>query len=171
GQEIRFPSRTFRTLRITITGTNLGDLPRWTGVSDVGIAEIAVPGVAPTTEVVRPPTDLLDALGARSTARPLSYVFQRRAADPAEVVLDDEERRMQRWVEGPTPRGFLPFGTARISGRIPGERVDALIGAPDAAHGGLTATAAATLAGDLRSRPSVAVDGDDATAWQTPVNG
>ena len=171
GQEIRFPSRTFRTLRITITGTNLGDLPRWTGVSDVGIAEIAVPGVAPTTEVVRPPTDLLDALGARSTARPLSYVFQRRAADPAEVVLDDEERRMQRWVEGPTLRGFLPFGTARISGRIPGERVDALIGAPDAAHGGLTATAAATLAGDLRSRPSVAVDGDDATAWQTPVNG
>ena len=144
GQEIRFPSRTFRTLRITITGTNLGDLPRWTGVSDVGIAEIAVPGVAPTTEVVRPPTDLLDALGARSTARPLSYVFQRRAADPAEVGLDDEERRMQRWVEGPTLRGFLPFGTARISGRIPGERVDALIGAPDAAHGGLTATAAAT---------------------------
>ena len=171
GQEITFPERTFRTLRITITRTNLGELARWTGISDVGIAEVAVPGVAPTQEVVRPPTDLLDTLGRSSLDRPLSYVFQRRAANPSEVVTDDEERRMLRWVEGPVARRFVPFGTARISGRIPDAMVDELIGARDAAQGGLTATAGATLAGDLRSRASVAVDGDDATAWQTPVNG
>jgi arabinofuranan 3-O-arabinosyltransferase len=171
GQEITFPERTFGRLRITITGTNLGELRRWTGISDVGIAEVTVPGVAPTQEIVRPPTDLLGTLGRGSLDRPLSYVFQRRSANPAEVVTDDEERTMLRWVEGPVARTFLPFGTARISGRIPDQQVDQLIGARDAAQGGLTATAGATLAGDLRSRASVAVDGDDATAWQTPVNG
>ncbi|UDY36471.1 alpha-(1-_3)-arabinofuranosyltransferase domain-containing protein [Dermatobacter hominis] len=171
GQEITFPERTFRTLRIAITRTNLGELARWTGISDVGFAEVSVPGVEPTVEVVRPPEDLLDGLGDGSLDRPLSYVFQRRAADPAEVVIDDEERQMLRWVEGPVARTFLPFGTARISGRIPDQQVDELIGARDAAAGGLTATAGATLAGDLRARASVAVDGDDATAWQTPVNG
>ena len=76
---------------------------------------------------------------------------------------------MQQWVEGPTP-ALPPVRHGPDLGTDPGsERVDALIRRP-AAHGGLTATAAATLASDLRSRPSVAVDGDDATAWQTPVS-
>ena len=171
GEEITFPSRTFRTLRITITDTNMGELARWTGVSDVGLAEVSVPGVAPTREIIRPPTDLLDAVGRASIARPLSYVFQRRSANPAEVVTDDEERQMLRWVEGPTPRTFLPFGKARISGRIPDEQVDELLGLPSAAQGGLTATSGGSLPGDLRSRAAAAVDGDPATAWQTPVNG
>lgn len=171
GQEITFPRRTFRTLRITITGTNLGELPRWTGVSDVGIAEVSVPGVAATREVIRPPTDLLDAVGPASLDRSLSYVFQRRSANPAEVVLDDEERSMLRSVEGPVARTFLPFGKARISGRIPDEEVDGILGLRSAEQGGLTATSGGSLPGDLRSRAAAAVDGDPSTAWQTPVNG
>jgi len=171
GQEVTFPERRFDRLRVTITDTNLGELPRWTGVSDVGLAEVTVPGVAPTIEVVRPPVDLLDALGASSKERPLSYVFQRRSANPAEVVTEDEERAMRRWVETPVSRMFLPFGKGRISGRIPDQHVDLLIGARSAAEGGLTASSGGTLPSDLRSRASVAVDGDDSTAWQTPVNG
>ena len=171
GQEISFPSRTFDRLRITITDTNLGELARYTGISDVGIAEITVPGVAPTTEVIRPPVDLLRAAGDRSLALPLSYVFSRRSGNPAEVVVEDEERSMLRWVEGPVARSFTPYGTARVSARVPDERIDELIGLPSAAQGGLTATSQARLAGDLRSRAASAVDGDAATAWQTPVNG
>ena len=171
GQTITFPERTFSELRITITDTNLGPRRSWMGVSDVGIAEVGVPGVEPTVEIVRPPTDLLGALGPSSLDKALSYVFQRRSSNPTEVVLDDEERSMLRWVEGPVERTYLPFGKARISGRIPDQQVDQLIGARSAAEGGLTATAGATLPGDPASRASVAVDGDDATAWQTPVAG
>ncbi|MFZ4517596.1 MAG: alpha-(1-_3)-arabinofuranosyltransferase domain-containing protein, partial [Microthrixaceae bacterium] len=171
GQELRFPTRTFDRLRITVTGTNLEGLARWTGISDVGIAEVTVPGVGPSTEVVRPPVDLLRAAGDASVDRPLSYVFTRRAANPSEVVVEDEERRLLRWVQGPVARAFTPFGKVRLSAAVPGEVTDRLIGQPSAEQGGLTATADATLAGDLRSRPSVAVDGDPATAWQTPVNG
>ncbi len=171
GQELRFPTRTFDRLRITVTGTNLEGLARWTGISDVGIAEVTIPGVGPTTEIVRPPVDLLRDAGDGSIARSLSYVFTRRSADPSEVVVEDEERRLLRWVEGPVARAFTPFGKLRLSAAVPGEVTDRLIGQPSAEQGGLTATADATLAGDLRSRPSVAVDGDPATAWRTPVNG
>ena len=171
GQDLTFPERTFDRLRITITDTNLGELARYTGISDVGIAEVTVPGVGPTTEIIRPPVDLLDGVGERSKDLPLSYVFSRRAANPSEVVVSDEERNMLRWVEGPVARSFTPFGKARMNTTIADDRVDEMIGLASAAQGGLTATSGAHLAGDLRSRAASAVDGDPATSWQTPING
>ena len=83
------------------------------------------------------------------------------AADYLEELLDiaDLDGDLDMDVEGD-----------RAAVSILGGNLDQLIGARDASEGGLTATAGATLAGDLRSRASVAVDGDDATAWQTPVN-
>ena len=49
------------------------------GISDVGIAEVTIPGVEPVRRILRPPVDLLDAAGSGSISRPLSYVFTRRA--------------------------------------------------------------------------------------------
>jgi arabinofuranan 3-O-arabinosyltransferase len=163
--------RTFSRLRITITEANVTRQPRYIGFSGVGINEVTIPGVDPVVEVVRPPTDLLDASGAGSIDHPLTYVFTRRHANPAEVVVGDEEPAMRRWVEGPVARSFTVAGTARAASRITGAEVDRIIGMPPPEEGGLEVTESAYLAGALRSRGTAAVDGDPTTAWQTPING
>ena len=170
GQVVPFPSRTFRTLRITITDLNVGRLDRYIGRSDVGIAEVTIPGVDPVTEVVRPPTDLLAAAGAGAADHPLTYVFARRRADPSEVDTADEEAQLKRWVQGPTARSFAVFGKATVSTRLTDAATDHMLGVPAAQAGGLDVSSSAHIAGDLRSRGTSAVDGDPSTAWQTPIN-
>lgn len=170
GQELRFDRRTFRTLRITVEGTNLGLLPRYVGVSDVGIAEVGIPGVDPVVEVVRPPLDLLRAVGEDAIDRPLTYLFQRRSSHPAEVVVSDEEGRMLRRVVAPDRRTYTPYGKARLSATLADEAVDELVGLAGSSAGGLDASSDDRLAGDLRSRAASAVDGDESTAWQGPLN-
>ena len=78
GQEVTFAERTFSTVRITIEATDRGPLESYRGVSDVGFAEISIPGLEPLREVVRPPTALLDEAGVESLDRQLFYVFNRR---------------------------------------------------------------------------------------------
>lgn len=170
GQELRFGRRTFRTLRITVEDTNLGELPRYVGVSDVGLAEVEIPGVDPVVEVVRPPIDLLRAVGGEAIGRPLTYLFQRRSSHPAEVVVSDEEDRMLRRVVAPDRRTYTPYGKARLSATLPDEAIDRILGLPGVAEGGIDATSDDRLAGDLRSRARSAFDGDRTTAWQTPLN-
>jgi arabinofuranan 3-O-arabinosyltransferase len=170
GQRIDVGDRTFSTLRVTIAETNIGRLDRYTGVSDVGIAELGVVGVEPVGEVVRPPTDLLDASGEASIDHSLSYVFTRRRANPAEVVVEDEESQLRRLVEGPVTRGYQVFGTARLAADLPAQSVDRLLGMPSLDEGGVQVSSSAQLAGDPLSRATSALDGDPATAWQTPVN-
>ena len=170
GEELRFPSRTFRTLRITVADLNVGRLPSNQAQSDVGMAEVTIPGVDPVSEVIRPPTDLLDAAGSDSIDHPLTYVFSRSRVNPADTSSGDEEAQLLRWVEGPTARTFTVFGKATVSSLSPEATIDAVLGVPDAAHGGLSVTSSARLPGDLRSRGTSAVDGDPATAWQTPIN-
>jgi arabinofuranan 3-O-arabinosyltransferase len=171
GQTVTFPERTFDTLRITIDRTDPPDAASFRGLSDVGFAEVVIPGVGPIDEVVRPPVDLLDTLGADSLERPLSYVFSRRGGNGVEPDRNPEEPTMRRWVEGPVQRSFTPYGLARLSRWLPDERVDELIGLAPASQGGLTATSSARLPGDPASRASAAVDGDPGTAYRTPVNG
>ena len=171
GQEITFPSRTFSTLRITIENTDIGERTRWEGISGVGIAEVTIPGVEPTIETIRPPVDLLDRLGSRSIDLPLTYLFSRRAASPFDVTVNDEEPQLRRWMVSPDARSFTPFGKFRMNTTIPDDEVDRLLGLPSAAEGSLTATSSGHLPGDLRSRSAAAVDGDEATAFQSPVNG
>jgi arabinofuranan 3-O-arabinosyltransferase len=170
GQRIDIGERTFSTLRITVTETDVGRLDRYVGVSDVGIAEVAIPGVEPVTEVVRPPTDLLDVAGDDSLEHPLTYVFTRRRANPSEVVVEDEESQLLRLVEGPVARRFVVFGTARLAADLPAAVVDQLLGMPAPDAGGVLVTSSSQLAGDPRSRATSALDGDPTTAWQTPVN-
>ncbi|MFV0317971.1 MAG: alpha-(1-_3)-arabinofuranosyltransferase family protein [Microthrixaceae bacterium] len=155
----------FSTLRVKITETNLPRLDRYVGVSDVGIAELGIPGVEPVTEWVRPPTQLLDAAGPSSIDHPLTYLFTRRAANPAEVVVSDEETVLRRYVDAPVARSYTAYGTARMSTQLADSVVDDLLGVT-----GARAESTSRLPGDLRSRGTSAIDGDDTTAWQTPIN-
>ncbi len=170
GQRVDLPTRPFTQVQLTITETNVGVLDRYVGVSDVGFAEVTIPGVDPVTEVVRPPTDLLGAVDpATSLARPLTYLFQRRAANPAEVVVGDEELQLSRWVEGPVARRAATFGTVRLDPDRDARSIDALLGVPGPGQGGVGAAASASLPGDPWSRATSAVDGDPSTAWQAPI--
>ena len=171
GQRVEVGQRTFERLRITISETDVPRLDRYVGVSDVGLAEVTIPGVDPVSEVVRPPTDLLATVPPEvALQRPLTYVFQRRAADPAEVVVGDEEARIVRWVDGTADRVATPFGTVRLDPDRTAAEIDGLLGLPGPGSGGLEVSASASLPGDPWSRATSAVDGRTDTAWQTPIN-
>lgn len=165
GQTVTFDERTFSRLRVTITETNLPPMNRYVGVSDVGLAEVTIPGVAPVIELIRPPTDLLSAAGGDALRHPLTWVFTRRAANPSEVVVSDEEQLIARVVENPSARTYTTYGSVRASTVTGDEFVDDVLGVQ-----GARATADVRLAGDLRSRATSAIDGDPTTAWQTPIN-
>ncbi|MFN8037859.1 MAG: alpha-(1-_3)-arabinofuranosyltransferase family protein [Acidimicrobiales bacterium] len=164
GQTVTFPSRTFDHLEIEITGDDVGKRPRYDGLSGVGFAEVRIPGVS-TTEVVRPPTDLLDRAGSSSTDHRLTYLFTRLRSNPAEPVRSDEEPAIVRQLSTPTARAFGLGGTARLSSWATETTVDRLLGLPDATEGGVTATSSAHLPSDLGQRASAAFDGDPNTAW------
>ena len=74
----------------------------------------------------------------------------RQRSNPAEPArTDDEETSIQRAFDLPTARSFTVEGDARLSARAPDAVLDALLGRPDAADGGVTATSTARLDGDL----------------------
>ncbi len=56
---------------------------------------------------------------------------------------------------------------ARLSAYIPDEAIDQLLGYPDAAHGGITASSQTRLSGSLERRARAAIDGDPSTSWDT----
>ena len=158
----------FDSLRITVLETDPGDLPRYRGISGVGFAEIDLGGRV-VTEVVRPPTDLIDAVGDDLDQHDLSYAFRRRRANPAEPVVGSEELVMRRQVELPSARRFGFSGAARINSTVADDRVDALLGMPTAAEGGWSITSSGRLSGDVASRGSKAFDGNPETAWQSDI--
>ncbi len=168
GQVIDFPERTFSRMRVEIIETNVGELADYGKVSEVGIAELKVADTT-LTEVVRPPTDLLDTLGADSLANPLAVVLRRAAANPEEVVLDDEEPTIVRTLSVPSERSFALGGIARLPLEQPDENIDATLGVPGADEGGVTASSQGRLP-SLRARAAAANDGDPTTAWQSPGN-
>ncbi|MCB1005522.1 MAG: DUF3367 domain-containing protein, partial [Acidimicrobiales bacterium] len=167
GQVVEVGERTFTHVTVEITGDSVGDLVKYTGLSPVGFAEIGI-GDLVLDEVIRPPTDLLAAAGAGSIDHPLSFLFSRQRTNPAEPVRADEEAAIARVVDLPAGREFSLTGTARVSAQAPDEVVDALVGIPGAAEGGVTARSSAHLAGKLAARASSAADGDPTTAWESP---
>jgi len=172
GQTVQFPRQTFSRLRLTVTQTNLGPLSRFDGISDVGLAEVTIPGVStPTTEFVHLPVDLVRGAGDAAARLPLQYLFTRRWSDPADGLAGAEELVLRRRFEVPTAREFTTFGKVRLAAGLPDERVDAALGLPDASQGGITATSSGRLIGVPAARAGAAVDGDDRTAWTTPVAG
>lgn len=171
GREITFPERTFHTLDVVVEETNVGRLASYRGVSDVGIAELEIPGVEPLVETIRPPVDLLSVAGRESLERDLTYLFSRRAPSLDEALGNPEEPGMRRWVEGPVPRSFTAYGKGRLSDSLPDHVIDRWIGVPAPEDGGVVATSGERMARDLRSRASSALDGDPSTAYRSPFNG
>lgn len=169
GQMIEFPRQTFQHLRVTVEGTDRGRPITYTGISDVGIAELRIPGVEPVHEVVRPPVDMVEKLGDASRDHQLTYLFTRRASNPSDVLAADEEPRLLRRIDSPVARSFTVFGKARVAVTQAGDSTDALLGIPSAAEGGVTATASAHLPGTHTTRARSAIDADPATAWMSPI--
>jgi hypothetical protein len=147
---------------------NFGRRADYRGGSPVGFAEVRIPGVH-VNEVLRLPVDLLNAAGTGSLNHRLVVEMTRQRADPLESFSTDGELSIVRTFNLPTARTFAFEGTARLSA-APGndDAVDADLGRPTPAQGGLVVRASARLPGDLHSRAEAAVDGDLTTAWTTP---
>jgi arabinofuranan 3-O-arabinosyltransferase len=170
GQVITFPTRTFRTLDLTIEGTDPDALRRYDGISAVGFAEVVVTdedGTRPVgDDVVRLPTDLLDAAGADAIDHPLAVILTRLRVAGTVAVRSDPERSMARTFSLPDARSFAVTGQVRLSNRSVGDNVvDAALGLPGAEDGGVTATSSRRLPGGLVNRSMAAIDGDPKTWW------
>ncbi|MEX5633970.1 alpha-(1-_3)-arabinofuranosyltransferase domain-containing protein [Parafrankia sp. FMc2] len=166
GQTIAFSRRTFTTLRVHIDATNFGEQRSYDGLSGVGLAEVEIPGVDGrpmiAEEVLRLPTDTLDAAGADSLDHRLSLQLSRDRANPAEPFRSDPESTMRRTFTLPTDRTFALTGTARVSAYAGDQMIDATLGRAGAAP---VVTSSGRLPGDLDARGSSAFDGDPGTAW------
>ena len=104
GETITFGTTTFRTLAIEITAVADGDAS-----AGAGFVEIEVPGVAPVTETVVLPDDLLRFGGGLAT-HPVT-VAMTRWRDVAHG--DDPEREIRRAFDLPTEMTFDLTGHAR----------------------------------------------------------
>ncbi len=170
GQVVTFPTRRFSTVEITVDATNVGVLKNYFGQSGVGFSEITIPGVAPATEALRLPTDLLGAAGPSSLSHQLDILLSRIRAQVT-PPRSDPEPSMARVFTLPTARSFSISGDARISTLDGDPQVDQLLGVTPSAHtqtGTATITDASSssrLPGDLAAGAEAAVDGSTATAW------
>ena len=161
GQRVVFPSRTFSRLTLEIRADNAGSPPRYGGLTSEGFAEVRVGDAPPRLdEIIRPPTDLLDAVGAASADLPLTYLFTRQRSTPTDPTRSDEELSIIRAIDVPTGRSFGLLGTARLSAWASSSTLDQVLGVTGASAG-----AAARLQGDRTARGSSAFDGDPTTAW------
>ena len=167
GQRLDIGDHTFSRLEFVVRGDNVGKRRRYDGLSPVGFAEVRVDGVH-VDEVVRLPSDLLAAAGARSADSALDVLLDRQRTNPLQHGRTDEELSMVRAFDLPTARAFTLAGDARLSAYADEEELDSLLGLPGADEGGVTATSSAYVQGLLSARAYAAIDGDPATAWQTP---
>jgi arabinofuranan 3-O-arabinosyltransferase len=169
GQTVTFPSRTFHKVEFQIKDTNTGKRADYVGVSAVGLAELRIGGQR-VDELIRMPVDLLRATGAASLNHPLTLVMTRLRANPAEPVRQDEEVALARVFDLPAARAFALSGAARITSLTDDDTIDAVLGVPDAAHGGITARSSDRLPGDVNARAAKALDGDPSTYWSPGYN-
>ncbi|MFM7270794.1 MAG: alpha-(1-_3)-arabinofuranosyltransferase family protein [Actinomycetes bacterium] len=169
GETVSFRRRRFRTVEISVAADNVGARFNYEGLSGVGFAEIGLrddrSGAEPirVDEVVRLPVDLLAAAGRTSADRDLVLVMTRERNTPVPPRTGDVEPALVRAFALPTTRGFRLGGTARLSPIAPDRALDALLGPSR-----IAAASSEHLAGDVRFRAASAIDGDPATAWNTP---
>ncbi|MGI8710609.1 MAG: alpha-(1-_3)-arabinofuranosyltransferase domain-containing protein, partial [Acidimicrobiales bacterium] len=169
GQVLAIGRQRFSTVAITITATDPGTLRRYSGVSSVGFAEVVpqVPRPPVADDVVRLPTDLLEATGRASIDHPLAVVMTRQRAAASVAVRADPERSMARTFRIPAGRSFTLGGQVRLSNAAPDDVVDVVLGRPRSQDGGITATSGRRLPGGLDNRASAAIDGNPDT-WYSP---
>jgi arabinofuranan 3-O-arabinosyltransferase len=166
GQVVEFPERTFEKVSIEILADTAGEPPRFVGFSSVGFAEVEIGDDPPhSSELVRLPTDLLEAAGSDSTDRPLAISVSRQRQDPTDVTRLDEEESLMRLFTLPSSRSFGLTGEARLSPRADAAVLDELLGRSHD-ESATWVRASDDLSGSVAT-PSAAFDGDDTTAWTT----
>ncbi len=165
GQVLRFEEREFTTVRLTIRGTDVGPRDQYRGISGVGFAEIDLDGRT-MAEVVRPPTDLLDAVARRAADHRVVVLLSRLRSNPAEPVVRSDELQLLRVVDLPVPLRLGVSGMARLSSLRSDSQIDELLGR---AMAGVTINSSGRLNGDLAHRGSAAFDGDETTSWQSSI--
>ncbi|EIV93579.1 alpha-(1-_3)-arabinofuranosyltransferase family protein, partial [Frankia sp. QA3] len=170
GQVVSFPARTFRTLHIQVDATNYGRQRSYDNVSAVGFAEVEIPGAdgkaLTADEVLRMPSDSLDAAGASSLGHRLALQMSRDRANPAEPFKQDTEEIISRSFALPTARTFALTGTARISAYSADDHIDRLLGRPSNLP---VVASSGRLPGSIAARSSSAFDGDITTAWSPGI--
>ncbi|HZA79742.1 MAG TPA: alpha-(1-_3)-arabinofuranosyltransferase family protein, partial [Acidimicrobiales bacterium] len=129
GQVVRFPQRTFEELSIEILSDTAGDdVSRYRGFSSLGFAEVVIGDDPPQLdEMIRLPTDLLDAAGSDSIDHPLAVSLTRQRQDPSDPTRQDEERSINRLFTLPSARSFTLGGEARLSPRAEEVVLDQLL--------------------------------------------
>ncbi len=165
GQVVRFPARTFTTLRLTIGGVaDIGDSTPESSRSSVGFAEVGMPGIS-ADETIALPQDLLRAAGTASASDRLSLVMTRLRSSGTPPRADVESSLARTfWL--PTPRTFTVAGSARLSSLIPDDQIDRLVGRPGSDHTGIVAYSLGRLPGDLKAGAIATLDNDPTTVWE-----
>jgi len=164
GQTITFPSRTFRTMRITIDATNLStESYSPPGSSLAGLAEVRIGNVR-ATQVTQMPDDLLRLAGPDATTDRLTYIMTRLRVAPVPPRADPEVAMVRQFTV-PSDRTFGVTGTARVSTQVGDQEVDRLVGRDLATAGVVQATSSSRMPGDLQDTASATLDGDPSTAW------
>jgi hypothetical protein len=173
GETVRFPRRTFERFEIRVDDSNVGNTFDYPTGNNVGFAEIRLRDDAPGSqdvrvrEIVRMPTDLVDAAGPLAADRPLVYEMSRSRNIETPPRQGQDEEALVRQLRVPGAREFGVGGTARLAAAAPDHVLDELLGIPGVDAGGITVRASEHLPGDVRSRGSNAFDGDPTTAWST----
>jgi len=163
GQVVPFPKQTFSTMRITIEQTNNDTVPT-AQASEVGLAEVELPGVH-VQEIIVMPTDLLTAAGAASLHNRLTLVMARERVAPY-PGRSDPETDIVRAFTLPTARTFTLSGTASLSALIPDSEIDQLLGRPGTDGSGIVAFSSGRLPGGLAEGAGSALDDNPTTIWQ-----
>ncbi len=165
GEVVSFPSRTFTTLRVTITGVTVDDPSSPVGSrSSTGFAEVGIPGVT-VDETVSMPQDLLRAAGASSIDDRLVLVMTRLRASGV-PPRSDVETSLQRTFWLPTARTFSLTGQARVSPLIPDDEIDRVVGRPGSDYTGTVAYSEGRLPNDLRANAMATLDDNPSTIWE-----
>ena len=165
GETVTFPARTFRTLRLTVSGVVVDDPASPIGSrSSVGFAEVGIPGVS-VDETVSMPQDLLRQTGPSSLSDRLTMVMTRLRASGI-PPRSDTETSLQRTFWLPTSRTFSLTGQARVSPLIPDDEIDRVVGRPGSDYTGVVAYSLGRLPNDLRANAMATLDDDPATVWE-----
>ena len=158
-------SRTFESLELRVADASVKGLVSFSGISNIGLREVTVPGVE-ASEWIRVPSAGLGDYGTADS--PISYLFTRLRANPLEGYRQDPELHLARIFTVPRPTRMILNATSRLSGTAASQTIDRFLGRAGTEQGHAWVDGDLYLFGDLRARPSSALDGDLDTAWVTP---
>lgn len=153
------PMASGTVVRITIDQVTFGDPTLASSRAGVGFVDIDL-GVGPTSELIRPPVDALEAIDDAQ----LDVVLTRLRVDPADPWRSDPETRLQRQLPLSQPATFDGQVTLRLDRNADDDALAVLLGDEAAASN-------ARLRGSVVNRGVAAIDGDLATSWITPFDG